>query len=500
MQHTKLFSLTLLAVILSACNDDNNNSSDLAQSSTPDFIQYKTTTPLLPEGIAHDTQTNTYFVSSASTGAITRVNTDGSNTTFIDASVFKGNASFGLAIDDTNNRLLAVSSNLQDPTHARLFIFDKTTGETLHEVDLAVLTPGLSFANDVTVDNNGNAYVTNSDQGVIYKVTLDGSASIFFQDDSFAPSSPATESGFNGIAFHSNGYLLLAHSATNKIYKLALTEGAMPQEITLPTDYLSGPDGIAIANNKLIVINNTGLPFVSQFNSSDDWSSGSLEGDTYAAGDTFPTTATIVNDEAMVSHSYFNYPGYGLNPLDYQITKANFDTEKRYTGSATDIPRIFTPIKPFGYGDTYPEPFYANCSTPLADTTLDLRGDWMETEVIINGQRIPVTETGAHKERIEQCGNRVLIISNQVLHEFFMTDDTAFNGVNDANPAGQPVHSSGKFSNNSLILTPVLPTALNTITPNVTRELSVDDTGNAVLKFFNPQLITERYLTRQTSN
>ena len=96
----------------------------------------------------------------------------------------------------------------------------------------------------------------------------------------------------------------------------------------------------------------------------------------------------------------------------------------------------------------------------------------------------------------DRSGNRILVVSEGVLHEVFLDDDSMYNGVNDVNTQGQPIHATGSFDNNTLVLKPVFPPQTGITLPGVTRELIQDDNGNDVLKFFNPILGSIRYCLR----
>lgn len=473
------------------------------------FVDYSILNlPLLPEGIEYDSSRDGFLISSAIGGAINLVRTDGSFSNVIPAGVFNGNGTFGLQIDAQNNRLLAVGANIQDPTAGWLFRFDLKDGALIDSINLAALPTGpglpLNFPNDVTVDHEGNAYVSNSDKGVIYKVDVDGSASVFFNDNRFAPSNPIMLTGFNGIEYHPDGYLLVVHSENDKIYKIMIDDPSMITAVSIPEGALRSGDGMFLDGNELVVVSNTAnaaaepndsdplVPFVSKLVTTDDWNSAVVMGDTYSTGDLFPTTVVKVGEEYFINYAYFNFLAYQNNPVNYLIAKANFDFDQRYSGSASEIPRVNTPIVPFSYGEDYPAPYYADCTSPIAAGVPDLRGDWLEASVTISGVEIPA-QANPHRERIEQCGNRILIVSNGVLHEVYNADGTMFNGVNDVNPAGQPTHATGRFEDNVFILTPVFTDTTQTV-PDVTRELIQDDDGNDVIKFFNPILGATRYL------
>jgi len=483
------------------------------EASEINFVDYNILNiPLLPEGIEYDPSRDGFLVSSAVGGAINLVRTDGTFSNVVPQGVFNGNGTFGLQIDKTNNRLLAVGANLQDPTAAWLFRFDLEDGALIDSVDLASITPPglpLNFVNDVAVDNAGNAYVTNSDKGIIYKVDVDGEASIFFQNNSLAPPNAIMQNGFNGIEYHEDGYLLVVHSLNDKIYKIPINNPSEFTEVSTPDGFLRSGDGMFLDDNELVVISNAAnaaanpdnsdpvVPFITKFVTSDDWNSAVSMGDTYASGDVFPTTVVKVGEDYFINYAYFNFLAYQNQPVNYLISKANFDVNQRFSGSATEIPRVNTPIVPFSYGADYPEPFYANCTTPIAEGVPDMSGDWVETTVTINGMEIPA-QPNPRRERIEQCGNRILIASGGVLHEVFDADTTMFNGVNDVSPTGQPLHLTGRFENNIFILTPRITDTTQTV-PDITREIIQDDDGNDVLRLFNPMLGGTRYLRESTT-
>ena len=87
---------------------------------------------------------------------------------------------------------------------------------------------------------------------------------------------------------------------------------------------------------------------------------------------------------------------------------------------AADIPKAFTP----GCGWTrWPMPVLQHCTEPLAVGVQDLRGLW----------RSKWPAGFDHIERIEQCGNRTVVTSSGIIHDFF-TDGTVANGSRDIEP------------------------------------------------------------------
>jgi len=84
--------------------------------------------------------------------------------------------------------------------------------------------------------------------------------------------------------------------------------------------------------------------------------------------------------------------------------------------TADDIPKAYTP----GCGFTQtPMPILADCTEPLAEGVVDMRGLWLGRSGRVG-----------HLERIEQCGNRVVVTAYGIIHDF-RVDGTLKNGARD---------------------------------------------------------------------
>ena len=84
--------------------------------------------------------------------------------------------------------------------------------------------------------------------------------------------------------------------------------------------------------------------------------------------------------------------------------------------SANDIPKAYTPGCSY---TTIPMPILAECTEPLAEGVVDMRGLWLG-----------ISDGDEHLERIEQCGNRVVITAFGIVHDFRL-DGTLKNGARD---------------------------------------------------------------------
>jgi sugar lactone lactonase YvrE len=224
----RLTTLALSALGLLASCDKN---SEPIEASLP----AKITVPqraLSPEGIQYDEANQRFIVSSRTQGRIGTVRDDSTYTQLADDP--KLVSTIGLNLDATRQRLLAAVSDAGANTTrstattlrklAALAIFNPSSGALLSYIDLGALRPNLPhFANDIAVDNQGNAYITDSLSPIIYKVDAQGVATVFLENSQL---SGGTGFGLNGLVYHPDGYLLVAKSNDGTLYKVPLANPA----------------------------------------------------------------------------------------------------------------------------------------------------------------------------------------------------------------------------------------------------------------------------------
>jgi hypothetical protein len=102
--------------------------------------------------------------------------------------------------------------------------------------------------------------------------------------------------------------------------------------------------------------------------------------------------------------------------------------------TANDIPKAYTPG--CGYSRT-PLPVLAACTEPLAEGVVDMRGLWQSA-------------SGEHLERIEQCGNRVVVTAFKVIHDF-RVDGTLKNGARDVGAVCNNFNTAIHFDNGVMV-------------------------------------------------
>ena len=97
--------------------------------------------------------------------------------------------------------------------------------------------------------------------------------------------------------------------------------------------------------------------------------------------------------------------------------------------NADQIAVAHTP--PGGYGNAFPAAVLADCTEPLVDGAPDLRGIWKAADVTVNGEPAPPDHRAWRSfQRVEQCGDRIVITGNGVIHDM-RADGTEENGVHD---------------------------------------------------------------------
>src|SRR5690606_3508862 len=129
------------------------------------------------------------------------------------------------------------------PGQAKLGVYSLTTGERLAMVDLAATSQNapadaVFFANDVTVGPDGTAFVTDTRQNVIYRVTPDYEGSVFHRFENLSGGA-----ALNGIVYHDDGFLLVV--AGDLLFKVPADDPAGTAQVQVDVP-VPGSDGIVL--------------------------------------------------------------------------------------------------------------------------------------------------------------------------------------------------------------------------------------------------------------
>lgn len=266
---------------------------------------------LFPEGIEYDKRADRFLLTSITRGNIGQVINGVYSEWISDEDLV---STIGIHIDQSGKRVLVANSDLgfSEKTSeggpgslAALAAYD-LDGNRIFYTDLGNLKEGAHFANDVTVDNKGNAYVTDSFSGVIYKVDPQGNPEIFYENDEMAP--PEGSFGFNGIDYDPRGFLLVVRSDVGEILRFPIDDPENFTVINLPEE-LHSPDGLYLKTpNELVVVNNDfgGENANTQiFKTRNKWKSAKLIHKFEIPG-VFPTTATVKRSDTYVLYAHLD--------------------------------------------------------------------------------------------------------------------------------------------------------------------------------------------------
>lgn len=293
-----LFSTSLIFVALSI---------PCSARKKPHIINFRSHN-LFPESFSWDPKSQHFIVGSTRPHKLIAVSDAGVVETLISDTSLPPNSSFlGLTVDRYSNRLLACVHRAPCPesptpfnalaaydlqSNRRLFL-----APLLDENNIEMVTEGdvqLPVANDVAVDFHGNAYVTNSGGNFIWKVDVNGDASISSKSKVYKshPVDTTTDyhkCGLNGIVYSSRGYLLVVQSNTGKLFRVSVDDGTA-RTVTLNRD-LTAADGIAVREDGVVlVVSREKLYFL---HSNDGWGEGVVFDETALEKERFAIAVTV---------------------------------------------------------------------------------------------------------------------------------------------------------------------------------------------------------------
>ncbi|CAL9237279.1 unnamed protein product [Arabidopsis halleri] len=191
-----------------------------------------------------------------------------------------GNSSNGFVIDRHRNRLLLAVGDLIGNRYSALVAYDLSTWRRLFLTVLSSHSKEISYADDVAVDAQGSAYVSDAKGGKIWIVDVNGKLVYTIRSPLFTP--PRWYNNFvslNGIVYHPDGFLIVIHTFSGFLFKIDVTNGDISSKVTL-IDVSGGSlrfgDGLEFLSPTKIVV--AGSPSSKLVESSDGWRTASVTG------------------------------------------------------------------------------------------------------------------------------------------------------------------------------------------------------------------------------
>lgn len=268
---------------------------------------------LYPETLAVNPATGRFLVSSVREGGVYEIGPDGSARQVVADE--RLTSVLGIAVDAENNRLWVTNSDLGAglrPSErgvgkeAGVGLYELSSGKRLFYAELSDLRPDQRhLINGMTLDADGNAYVTDSFAAAIYKVTPTGDTSVFLANGAFE----GEGINLNGLVVHPDGFMLVVKKSDGTLFRIPLDAPEDFQRVQLD-ERLGGGDGLLlVGKDELVVVANQVPDMVSNrafsVRTTDGWVSATVDG-SVDLGDVYPTTCTERDGKVYVLSSHLN--------------------------------------------------------------------------------------------------------------------------------------------------------------------------------------------------
>ncbi len=206
---------------------------------------------LLPEGIAHDEHSHSFFMGSIPERKILRIDAFNTVTTFASAAAGLDSV-LGLAMDGPRRVLYAVSTTALTDAGSKvprnsIFAFNVDTGRMLRRVDV----PAAVQLNDVAVAIGGRVYASDSGSGAVFEIPAEGEPRVVL--------APGRVRGSNGLAASADGKRLYVAHASG-ILAVNLADGVAARVAVPPRQTVAAIDGLYQWQGKLIGVQNSTNP------------------------------------------------------------------------------------------------------------------------------------------------------------------------------------------------------------------------------------------------
>jgi sugar lactone lactonase YvrE len=210
-----------------------------------------------PEGIAVDAE-GAFYVGSMELGSIMRIPSGGrSAEAFIEAGSNGLVTVLGLFADDERNLLWVCNSdweasNLTGTAPVAILSFDLQTGEAVGSYAF----PDGGFCNDLTVDEAGNVYASDSWSPRILRLPVGGDTlEVWVEDEIFG----SEQWSLNGLDV-ANGELYIVNQRAGRLFRVSIDADGSADSITEieTSQELRRPDGLKIIGENLLAIAEAG--------------------------------------------------------------------------------------------------------------------------------------------------------------------------------------------------------------------------------------------------
>ncbi|KAL3652922.1 hypothetical protein CASFOL_002603 [Castilleja foliolosa] len=231
---------------------------------------------------------------------------------------FGRNSTLGLVVDRPRNRAVVVIADVLGNKYSAVAGYDLSTWDRLFLTQLSG-PEDKAFADDVAVDPQGNAYITDTKGNKVWKVGPNGEYLNSIESPLFAPKEWYLNLiGLNGIVYHPNGYLLVIHTVTGNLFKIDVNNGDVVTKVNLNGGSLRFGDGMELLSPTKLVV----AGIVSRLvESLDDFETAKVVGKFSSSTIHRVTTAATVKDGKVYLNHVF---GLGYPKRKHVLIEADF--------------------------------------------------------------------------------------------------------------------------------------------------------------------------------
>jgi pimeloyl-ACP methyl ester carboxylesterase/sugar lactone lactonase YvrE len=210
---------------------------------------------LVPEGVAYDPKTKSFFVSSIRKRKIFNIGPDGKVSEFVPPARDGLRSAAGMRVDPVRRTLWVASDAFpsmdgyvkDQPLSAAVFEYDVDTGKLRKEHRPPVTAGESPGFDDLTVAPDGRVYVNDGSHPRIWTIPLGGELAVFVEDDAMG--------GTQGLALSADGRILYA-SDYRGLFAIDVASHRVRRLSVPPELALNGIDGLVFSKGKLIAIQN----------------------------------------------------------------------------------------------------------------------------------------------------------------------------------------------------------------------------------------------------
>ncbi|XP_072998192.1 uncharacterized protein [Typha latifolia] len=276
----------------------------------------------LRECVKWDPVTSRFFVSTFFGGGVAEIAEPRGTAVAEERVVLKdpdvaGNSSLGIAVDQVRRRLLVVYADALGFRYSAVAAYDMESWVRIFLTRLSGPSDETSYADDVAVDEDGIAYITDAKGNKIWKVGLNGELLSIMKNNIFVQRKGWFNNliGLNGIVYHPNGYLLVVHTSGGDLFKINLKTEVV--SVVKVEGSLSRGDGLLLVSPTKLVI--AGTPS-REAESSDDWATAKVTGRYIGPMHRIATSATVKDRKVYLNHLF----GFGFTKKTHLLAEGIF--------------------------------------------------------------------------------------------------------------------------------------------------------------------------------